>query len=126
MSDKPIPHDWRAVGHDVTRHYNISPEDAPHVEKIVDVFFYDRNEYTYLCELTPSYYLRYLYSFVSCKDDTSDDVRDRIDDRYGYVHEPTDSVYVHVADVDPLPSVAYGQEATEEEVREYWQSNCPF
>lgn len=126
-----IPHDWRAVGLDVTQHYNLQDEDRPHVTRIIDVFFYDRNEHTHLCELAPSYYLRHLYTVIVSPDETPDDVRDRLDGRYA--NEPTDDCYMHVSDVDRLTDLtaSYGDSdedkaADEETVREYWQGNCPI
>ena len=46
-------------------------------QKITGVYVFDRSQRTHLCELTPSYYLIYLYSQIIPTDDTDDDTRDR-------------------------------------------------
>jgi hypothetical protein len=123
-----IKSDWRAVGIDVTAHYSVAEEDKPHVKRIIDVFFYDRNEHTHLCEATPSYFLRYLYTTIEYAEGVffNEDLRERLDQEYAHCY--TEDSYMHVSDVDRITELAavYGEEATEEEVREYWQGNCPL
>lgn len=121
-----VPHDWRAVGLDVTSHYHIDDEDKPYVERIIDTFFYDRTEHTHLCEMTPSYFLRYLSTFIVSKENTPEHVREHLDQKYCY--EPTEDSYVHVSDVDRITefTATYGEDADEETVREYWSGNTPF
>jgi hypothetical protein len=120
------PEFW-AVGLDVTRHYQIEDEDKPFVDKIIDVFIYNKNECTHCCELTPSYYLEYLETFVLFEGDVPDEVRERIDERY--CHEPTEDCYAHTYFVDGLTKwhVKFPGEAENlEEARDYWSGNPPF
>jgi hypothetical protein len=130
MSEAQIPHDWRAVGMDSTFAYIIAEEDRPYVKRIIDVFFYDKNEHTYVCELTPSYFLRHLYTFIEWADgpEVSAGKQDELDNRY--CHEPTDDTYMHCSDVDRLTefvaTLPDSGNDTEDEVREHWQGNCPF
>lgn len=124
-----IPYDWRAQGLDFTRHYNIKDEDKPYIDRIVDVFMYDANTHTHCCEVTPSYWMMWLYTFVVWKGEPSEEVRERIDARY--CHEAADDCYMHVAGVQMLTDFAAsydGQDAkdiTEDDIREYWSGNVP-
>lgn len=129
--------EWWAVARDVTSDYSIAEEDKPKIKRILDVFYYDANTYTYCCELAPSYHLRYLYTTIETDLDTLDEDRDRLDEEY--CHEPTEDIYMHASDVKSLPAdlkVAFGEIADhidrsdpqeeEDYVRETWQGNCPF
>lgn len=118
--------EWWAIGLDVTRHYNIADEDRPHIRRIIDTFMYDRSEVTHCCELTPSYWLVYLHTEIEWQGEPSEEIRERIDERYA--HEETDDMYVHCAEIAGAKElhIAYGEPATEDEAREYWQGNYPF
>lgn len=126
--------DWYAAAIDETAHYTIEEEDKPFIERIVGVYFFDRNEYTHCCEVTPSHYLRYLSDSVRCKDDTPDDVRERIYELYE--HCGGEDCYMHVSSVDRIPEKfkhhygepqdADAEDRGEGEVREHFQGNCPF
>lgn len=125
----PIKPDFWAVALDVTASYFISEEHRPYIKAIKDVFFYDQNSQTHLCEATPSFYLNHLHTFVEFNENTPDEMQDKIDQAYCY--EPTDDSYMHCSDVERLPQrVQYdatGKEEQDEEiVREYWQGNYPF
>jgi hypothetical protein len=123
--------DWRAIAFDETRYWNLREEDRPYVARILGVYFYDAREYTYCCELTPSYYLRFLGHEVVTTDDANDDDREALWERYA--SEPGEDCYMHVRDVTALPSVPYlrpgetvdDDDLTEDAVREYWQGNSP-
>ncbi len=131
MDPTDITSDFWAVPIDVTQYYNIADSDRPHIKKIVDVFIYDRNERTYCCEITPSYYLIYLYTTIEFADpDISEDVRDSIQQAY-CCYESTDDCYMHCSNVERIKGqVQYDSsgkyEQDEETVREYWQGNCPY
>ena len=131
--------EWHAIALDVTEHYRLAEEDRPYITAIWDVFFYDATTATHLCEITPSYHLRYLYTTALTVDDCPDSVRDRIDSAYCY--EPTEDTYMHVSSVKRYISAhpdrhhaasaklnAHDdpEEDAEEAIREYWQGNCPF
>lgn len=120
------PEFW-AVGLDVTKHYELEEEDKPYVSNIVDVFIYNKNEVTHCCELTPSYDLVYVDTFIRFGQFTSDEVRERIDSRY--CHEATEDCYVHVHDVDKLKewhAKVPGEPTTIEEAHECWVANPLF
>lgn len=127
MRNDDVKPDWHCVGFDHTKHFRIQEEDKPYIEKIVGAYFFDRNSYTYCCEITPSYDMRFLHHSVHFRDaDTPDEIKDRIHERYEY--EYAEDCYMHVRDVKDLKSVAYGEvdeDTTEDDVREYWQSNHP-
>lgn len=119
---------FKAVALDVTADYNIDPNDRPYITKILDVFVFDSGEHTYCCEGTPSYWLEPLYTTIHFAENTPDDIRDRLDDKY--CHEATDGCYVHVSQVaamsDQVNLPARVLAETLEDAREYWQGNCPF
>lgn len=127
MLNQPNPEvkpDWRCVGFNHTRYFNIAEEDRPYIEKIMAVYFFDKNEYTYCCELTPSYDMRFLHHTVHCDIDTPEDVRERINERYELVYD--EDCYMHVSDVDKFDNIAYGEvdeDTTEDNIREYWNAN---
>ena len=119
-------HDWRTVALDVTGHCDFSEGDRDYVKGIYDVYMYDHNERTFCCELTPSYYLVHLYTTIVFVDNIRDATRERLDETY--CHIPTDDCYMHVSSVERIKVgvASYGQDATEEEAREYWQGNPVF
>ncbi len=125
-ANEPKRGEWWAVGLDVTRHYKIAPEDRPHIRRIIDTFIYDRSTVTHLCELTPSYFLVFLHTEIEWEGFPADEIRERLDDRYA--HEPTDDCYMHCRDIERIEKmhVPFGQPATEDEARDYWQGNYPF
>ena len=134
--EKKIKPDWWCVAIDNTRYWNIAPEDKPKIERILSVYFYDKNEYTHLAELTPSYYMRALESVVVSNIDVDDAERERLYEKYP-PYEGADNTYMHVRSVDQIADkwkYHYGAtrkhnettEEQEEEVRDYLQGNPPF
>jgi hypothetical protein len=125
METSTSKHDAWLVSVDETRHYNIDPADLPYVEKICQVYLYDRNERTYCCELTPSYYLDPLYVNIDFTPDTPDDLRDSLQAKYCF--EPADGAYMHARIVERFPAERKHQIGSVEsldEAREDAQSNC--
>ena len=137
-----IPPDWRAIVFDETDHWFLC-ESAPFVASMIGVYIYDANSRVYLCEVTPSYQLIYLYSDVIFRDvlwgPFSDSLREEVRDALLYSVSGMEDMthYRHVSDVDLVPAenkVAYGpvddwselKDRGEEQVREYFQGNCPF
>lgn len=117
-----IPHDWRCIALDVTAYCNL-PETSP-IAKVFDVCFYDANERTYYCEATPSYFLRGLYVATELKPGADADAAESI--RMDIESAGVEDSCMHCSDVDRMESKAFGEDAEEEDVREYWQGNCPF
>ena len=124
--------EWRAVQFDETHHWNIPGHLRPFVRRMLGVYFYNANEVTHCCELTPSYYLRGLQNDVECVDDTPDAIRDELSELA--LSEPCEDCYVHCHVVDRKPFAAFlgsvgtdgeDEPVSEDDVREYWQGNCP-
>jgi len=64
MCETRLPIDARIIAIDETGHYTFPLEHQPYIEKILAVYLYDANEYTHLCELTSSHFLRFLHHVV--------------------------------------------------------------
>lgn len=116
---------------------------------IWSIYFYDPNQVTHLCELTPSYYLHFLY-YTADKElpeniqDDIDEVARNWDDKgiYVWCHQipPTIASEEFELDVEDYSddyngfsdddyttddeSAAY--RAAEEAAMEYWQGNWPY
>ena len=107
---------------------------------IWSVYFYDPNQVTHLCELTPSYYLHFLY--YTTDEPPPENIQDDIEtvlfsygDKNIYVHchgiPPTITSETFELDEDlddeeddDEGSAAY--RAAEYEAMEYWQGNWPY
>lgn len=116
--------DFRAVAVDVSEYYRDLPIE---VEKILDVYVYDANTNVYVCSLTPSREMHHVYTTVQVVDDTSDERRDELEQAFGY--GDTEPVIYMGTEVDRLPFVAYrtaDADTSIDDVREYFQGNCPF
>lgn len=130
MRNDNVAPDFRAVAYDETRYYQIDLEDKPLIKSIWGVYLYNKNEYTYCCELTPSYSMEPLYTYIIYQDDLSEDQIDRLDNKYA--HEGMEHVYRHVSDVNhyvdsnPKLSASYGPADNQDEVIEYWAGNPPL
>jgi hypothetical protein len=135
--NKSIPNDFRAVALDETQYYRIDQEDKKHIKAIFGVYIYNKNEYTHVAEITPSYWLEPLHTVVLFKGRLAspatrqdESLRDELEQKYGY--EPMDDTYMHVYSIDayvkkhPKLHFQYGEAEDIEEVREYWQGNPPF
>ena len=128
--------DFYAIYFDETDGWTIAPEDAPYVEKILGVYVYDASTHTHLCEITPSYWLAHAYDTVVLRytDDLTDEIRERIYDRYE-CGQWSDDTYMHVRSIeriDPSRKHSYGSfdgetfEERYEQAREQACCNCPF
>jgi hypothetical protein len=92
-----------AIALDETEYYQIDPEDAPYIRRILGGYVFDRNLHTHCCELTPSYFLIFLFTSVELTDAglaLDDDARGEIYDKYEY--EGGDDCYMHVHTVDAI------------------------
>lgn len=80
--------DIRAVALDETEYWIIPEKYQPYIERIEGVYFYDKNEHTYICSFTPHYWLRHIENRAILKADIPEDVRDRIDEEiYDWIME---------------------------------------
>lgn len=139
-TEKKIKPDWYCVAIDETAHWNLDDEDRPYIEKMMGLYIYDRNEHTYCCELTPSYYLRFIGGSIWYTDAVTDEIKDRISDKYADSLYSGDDCYMWVAHVEAMAEEYkdhYGEfneesyaELTpvemEDAVREYYNGNSPF
>jgi len=97
-----LPIDARVVALNATASYLIDAEDRSFIERIDEVFLYDRNERTCCCELTPSYYLIHLYTSVVFRRDKLPDERRQEEIEQQYAFLPTDNCYVHCHTIDAI------------------------
>ena len=68
-------------------------ECAPLVKAIYAVYFYDKNEHTFLCEMTPSYALNFLYYDVEFE--------------YGVDNPDLEAEVLDIVDIAPTEEVSY-------------------
>lgn len=92
---------FRAVAIDETHHIT---DDAlvKACGKIFTVYFYDANEKTHCCEITPSHYLIPLYCYS--ENEVSDEIKDELTDLERY-NEP---MYVHCHQLEDMKTVKVG------------------
>lgn len=126
--------DWYCVAIDETWGWSLAEEDKPFIEKMLGIYVYDANLYTYCCESTPSHFLHYLGDAAVLKGDVPEDVRERINERYEISYQG-DSHYRHVSDVKAIAAKhRYGNvdgwedldDRGEEIVHEYYRGNPVF
>lgn len=97
MNKNPdIKPDFWLVALDETPYWMLPADIMQHIERIEAVFVFDRNEATYLCEMTPSYCLYLVEHRPVFKDDDLDErIKERgydtiqgafIDDDIDYMH----------------------------------------
>lgn len=144
-SDVPI--DARVIAYNETSYYNIEDEHKPFIKAIRNVYLYDKNEITHLCEITPSYWLIWLYTqviFTDAGNELGDFEKNDIFEKYEQCGG-NDNIYVHCHEVDQVEATAkknefryyvYGatgvnledtsREEQMESLREHFQGNCPL
>lgn len=113
-----------AISLNETQYYQIASQDKQFIKEIRSTYCYDPESGTYLCELTPSYDLRYLHTYIVWNDDPSDDKRDELDQKYCY--EGGEDIYMHVSSVRSLPFKRCGEFDDINEACEYLQGNWHF
>jgi hypothetical protein len=92
---------------DHTSDFAIDEAHLPHIQEIRSVFLFNRNEITYCCELTPSYWLIHLYDEVILTPDAdeslSEDEKSAIYEAYEYAGSGSDwDRYVHCHEIDAM------------------------
>jgi hypothetical protein len=109
MSDTAtLPIDARIIALDETEFYHLEPEEQRLIRAIKGVYLYDANRHTHCCELTPSYYLIFLYNSVNLTDEglaLDDEARGELYDKFE-VECGGDDCYMHVHTVDQLAEKA--------------------
>lgn len=99
-SENTPPIDACFVALEPTDDYHFTEEERRHVKAVYDIFLYNRNEHTYCCELTPSYWLYYVDTQILFQDGAPDSARAAITGKYTL--GPGDSCYVHVRAIDAI------------------------
>jgi len=102
-----IPIAIRVIALDETDYFNFPSHLAPFVKEIHGVYFYDKNQHVYLCEITPSYALEFLYHNVifvygefGADDNKDADIRAKIDELVCEAYHNGNPEYMHVNTVD--------------------------
>ena len=115
-----------AISLNETQYYNIKDEDKPYIKEIRSTYVYNPESCTHLCELTPSYDLRYLHTYIIWDNEPNDDMRDELDGRYCY--EYGEDTYMHCYAVERLtcPKKECGEFEDMESACEYLQGNWPL
>ena len=91
------------VSFNETEHYFISEEHLPYIAQIRGIYFFNRNERTHVCEMTPSYWLMHVSDEVhltEAGEALSDDDKAKIYE--AYEHEGGDDMYIHCHIVDSM------------------------
>ena len=99
---KTLPIDAHVIAIDITGDCEIDKADKKYIDRIYDVFLYDSNEVTHCCEITPSYFLRYLYTFFKgtgeyMAGELSENQREALHDKYETAD--SDDSYFHCGDI---------------------------
>ncbi len=115
-----------AISLNETRWYNLKEEDKPFIKEIRATYAYNPNSCTHLCELTPSYDLRYLHTYLVWNEEPSDSKKEELEERYA--HCGNEDTYMHCSTVKSLdcPKKECGEFEDMEEACEYLQGNWPF
>ena len=132
--------DCFVVALDETTHYCVRDEHKSLIAEIRGIYMLDRNEITYCCELTPSYYLIYIQDQVIL---TPEADKTLTDEEKGSIYEEYeqsggDNIYVHCRQIDNIirsrkkvhhygkTGVKYSDSSYEEQIeglREHFQGN---
>lgn len=103
--DRKTPIAIRVIALDETEYFNIPSDLAPYIKEIHGVYFYDKNSHTFLCEMTPSYCLDFLYYnivFVEGEFENDEDIRNEAYDFVEDVYNDGNPTYMHKPDIDAL------------------------
>ena len=99
-----LPIDAYVVAFSEKHHYQIEEKDQPHIQDIRGVYLLNRNERTFCCGMTPSYWLIHLYDEVILTEDAEEALDDYERDRLfqEYEHCGGDDIYVHCHAIDAM------------------------
>ena len=122
---------WAAIEIEETGNLNLGA--LPQVSGFWTVYMFDRNEVTRICSQDKHYFLTPLYINVQFWYEVSDADAERIQGELS--GEIGDSDYFLESDIEKMIAngnariAEYGdleEDETEDDVREYWQGNCPL
>ena len=104
--NRALPIDAYVVAFSQIWDYAIKEEDQPHIQDIRGVYLFDRNQRTFCCEMTPSYWLIHLYDEViltpEADEALNESEKDAIYQEYEYCGG--DDIYVHCHTIDGMIS----------------------
>lgn len=86
------------VAMDETTYWNFAAEDRAHIKAAYGIYLLDRGCVTHCCEVTPSYFMEFICNRIECTEDTPEDVRQAIYERYE--NEPSENTYMHCSGID--------------------------
>jgi len=87
--------------------WNLPENYKPFIESIYGVFLFDRKVATYCCEITPSYFLEFLYRDIVFSEDFEDEsLRDEIQQWITEATVEEESHYRHCSQVDRMIEAA--------------------
>lgn len=95
-----IPIDAYLISLDETHNWIIADDDKPFIKAIHTVYLLDRNSHTHCCELTPSFWLIFVYNDIEFDGEVSEEIRERL--YSNYADEGGESCYVHVRNIEPV------------------------
>lgn len=107
QEERQVREDIWIVALKKTGDYAIEEDDKPDIEDIFEVYLFDRSCHVHCCELTPSYFLVYLYTtmqfsklVMESDDPGTDQRRDELQSKY--TDEGSNDCYIHVWDMERL------------------------
>ena len=99
MLNEPNP-DVKYVKIDETRHWNSDFLKKYDITRMVGVYVFDANEYTYCCEMTPSHFLDFIETQPEGEYLEDDEAREAMYDEIMEANCQSDNVcYMHVSSV---------------------------
>lgn len=115
-----------AISLNQTSYFNLKDEDKSYIKEVRATFAYNPESCTHLCELTPSYELRYLHTYIVWDGDPDDDKRAELEERY--CHEGDEDTYMHCWRIKHRQEdiKECGEFDSMEDACEYLNGNWPF
>lgn len=104
---KQLPIDARVIALNETEFYYLPDEHKRYIRAIRGIYLYDANRHTHCCELTPSYWLIFLYNSVILTEEglALGGTKGELYDEYEYGTGGEDC-YMHCHTVDRLAKAA--------------------
>lgn len=99
-----LPIDCWVIALDEPTHF-IPEEDAPFIKQVRSTYLFDRNEHTYCCEMTPSYYLYHVNDeviFTEAGEALPESEKEGICEQYESYGDPDSNRYMHTYIVDQI------------------------
>jgi hypothetical protein len=113
-----------------TSYFRIAEEDKPYIKEIRSIYAYNPESCTHLCELTPSYELIFLHTYIVWRGEPNEHKCGELDEAYCY--EGGCDTYRHVSDVrsfvknNPTMAKECGEFEDMDAACEYLNGNWPL